>query len=80
MKTKVISHGDKIKDCYNKEISKVNSNHTCVAVISLDFALKKDESYYPQVLLKNCKYIDKNIIKQLDNLSEFSSDNESDEE
>ena len=80
MKTKVRSHGDKIKDCYNKEIPKVNSNHTCVAVISLDFALKKDESYYPQVLLKNCKYIDKNIIKQLDNLSEFSSDNESDEE
>ena len=29
-------------------------NHTCLAVISLDSALKKDDSYYPQVYLKEC--------------------------
>ena len=27
---------------------------------SLDSALKKDENYYPQVFLKECKYLRKN--------------------
>ena len=31
---------------------KADSNHTCLAVISLDFTLKKDGNYYPQVFLK----------------------------
>ena len=48
-------------------------------VISLDFALKKDDSYYPQVFLKNCKYIEKKVVRHInDNLSDFSD--ESDEE
>ena len=51
MKTKIKSHGDELKDFYDKEIPKVDSNHTCLAVISLDFVLKKDESYYPKVFL-----------------------------
>ena len=38
---------------------KVGSNHTCLPVTSLDSALKKDENYYPQVFLKECKYIQK---------------------
>ena len=36
-----------------------DSNHTCFAVFSLDSALKKFENYYPQVFLKECKYIEK---------------------
>ena len=32
-----------------KKIPKKNSNHTCLAVISLYSALKKDDNYYPQV-------------------------------
>ena len=36
-------------------------NHTYLAVISLDPALEKDENYYPQVLLKECKDIEKYI-------------------
>ena len=44
---------------YDKEIPKVVSNYTCLAVISLDSILKKDENYYPQVFLKECKYIEK---------------------
>ena len=35
-------HSNEITDFYNKEIPKVDSNHTCLAVISLDSALKKD--------------------------------------
>ena len=59
MKTKIKSHGDEVTDFYDKKIPKVDSNHTCLAVISLDPALKKDEIYYPQVFLKECKYTDK---------------------
>ena len=51
---------------------KVDSNHTCLAVISLDSALKKDENCYPQVFLKECKYIEKKVIRHInDNLSIF---------
>ena len=34
-------------------------NHNCLAVISLDSALKKDDNYYLRVFLKQCKYIEK---------------------
>ena len=36
-------HGDKVRDFYDKENSKVDCNHTCLAVINLDSAFKKDE-------------------------------------
>ena len=63
------------------KIPKVGSNHTCLAVITLDSALKKNDNYYPQVFLKECKYIEKKVIRHInDNLSDFSSDDESDEE
>ena len=48
LKTKIKSQGDEVTDFYDKKIPKVDSNHTCLAVISLDSALKKDENYYPQ--------------------------------
>ena len=55
-----------------KKILKVDSNHTYLAIISLHFALKKDESYYPQVFLKKCKYIEKRVIRHInDNLKGF---------
>ena len=41
LKTKIKSYGDDVTDFYDKEIPKVNSNHTCLAVISLDSTLKK---------------------------------------
>ena len=48
MKTKIKSHGDELWDFYDKEIAKVDSNHTCLAIVSLDSALKKDDNYDPQ--------------------------------
>ena len=39
LKTKIKSH---VTDFYDKKIPKVDSNHTCLAVIILDSALKKD--------------------------------------
>ena len=62
LKTKIKSHGDEVTAFYDKEIPKVDSNHTCLAAISFDSVLKKDENYYPQVLLKECKYILKRLL------------------
>ena len=59
----------------------VDSNHTCLAVINLDSALKKDDNYYLQVLLKKSKYIEKKVVRDIyDNLSYSSSSNEIGEE
>ena len=81
LKAKIKSHGDKITDFYDKEILKMDSNHICLGVVSLDSALKEGENYYPQVFLKESKYIEKKVIKHInDNLSDFFSSDESDEE
>ena len=63
-------------------IKKLDSSHICLAVISLDSALKKDEIYYPEFLLKECKYIDKEVVTPIiDNLESSSDDSkDSDEE
>ena len=55
-------------------------NHAYLAVISLDSALKKDENYYLQVFLEECKYIEKKVIRYINvNLRDFSSSDESDD-
>ena len=46
MKTEIKSHGDEVTDIYDMKIPKVDSNSTCLEVISLDSVLKKDISYY----------------------------------
>ena len=33
----------------------------CLAAILIDFVIKKDKSYYPQVFLKEYKYIEKEL-------------------
>ena len=73
-KTKIKLHDDEVTDFYD--------NHTCLAVISLDSALEEDDNYYLQVLLKECKYIEKKVVRHIhDNLSDLSySSDESDEE
>ena len=59
LKTKRKSYGDKFTDFHDKEMPKTGSNYTCLAVILIDYVIKKDENYYPQVLLRECKYIEK---------------------
>ena len=59
----------------------MDTNHTCLAVISLDSALKKDENCYPQVFLKECKYIEKKVVRHInDILSDFSYSDKTGEE
>ena len=79
LKTKIKSHCDEVTDFHGQKIPKLDSNQTCLPVISLDSALKKEENYYPQVFLKD-RYIEKKVIRYInDNLSDFSSSDESDE-
>ena len=85
MKSKIKSHGDEVTDFYDKKIPKVDSNNTCLAVISLDSAVKENESYYTQDFLKQCKYIEKKVVRHiiddLDSSSDHSDDSDdSDEE
>ena len=68
MKTKIKSHGDeftKLQSYKFYKIPSVGSNHTCLAVISLDSTLKKDDNCYPQVFLKECKYIELKVIRHI---------------
>ena len=63
-----------------KTIPQVDSYHNCLTVISLDSALKKDDSYYLQVFLKEGKYIEIKLVRHIhDNLSDFSSSDYSDD-
>ena len=81
LKTKIKSHDNEAADFYDKNLPKVDSNHTCLAVTSLDSAFKKDGYYCLKLFLKECKYIEKKLIKHInDNLCDFSSSNESDDE
>ena len=48
LKTKINSHGDEVTDFYEKEITKLDFNHTYLTVISLDSALKKIETIIHQ--------------------------------
>ena len=44
LKTKIKPHGEEVTGFYGKGIQKMDSNHTCLAVISLDPALKKNDN------------------------------------
>ena len=57
LKTKTKSDGDETTDFDDKRVTKVDSNYTRLAEISLDSILKTDENYFLQVFLKEWKYI-----------------------
>ena len=52
----------------------MGSNHDCLAVISLDLTMKKDEKYYLQLFLKEIKYIEEKVIRNIMDDLESSSD------
>ena len=55
LKTKIKSYGDEAKNIHDQEMPKEGSNRAYLAVRSLDSVLKKDENYYSQLFLKECK-------------------------
>ena len=77
LKTKRKSYGDETTDFQNKEMPNAGSNNTCLAVITIDFVLEKYENYYPQVYLKECKFIEKEVLIHITGDMElFSSDSD----
>ena len=74
LKTKIKSYGDDVTDFYDKVNLKVDSNHTGYAVITLDSVLKKDDNYYLQEVLKECKCIEKKEIRHITDYLESCSD------
>ena len=72
MKTKIKTHGDEVTDFYDKRIPKLDSNHTFLAVISLGSVLRNNGSDYPQVVLKEIIYIEKEVVRHIhDDLSDY---------
>ena len=65
LRTKINFYCDEATDVHDKEIPKADSNLICLTVISLNSALNKDGNYYPQVFLKECKYIKKLMIRHI---------------
>ena len=65
MKTKIKSYSDETTDFHNIEKPKAGFDYTCLAVINVDSALKKDENYYLQAFLKEHKYIEKEVIRHV---------------
>ena len=76
LKTKTKSYDDEAIDFHYKEIPKVGPIQSCLAVILIDFVLEKDENYYPQIFLKECKYIKKGkiVIRYISNDLKVLSD------
>ena len=58
-RSKIKSHADEATNFLDKEVPEVGSDYNCLTVMNLDSALKKDENCYPQVFLKERKYIEK---------------------
>ena len=79
LKTKIKVHGNEVADFYNEKIPKLDSNHTCLAVITFNYDLNKGSSYYLKVFLKGCKNIEKKVVRYTHDSLSDSSD-ESDEE
>ena len=52
LKTKTDFDGNEATNFFDKKLPTAVSNHTCLAVISLDFSLNKDSNYCMQVFLK----------------------------
>ena len=73
LKTKIKSFGDEAPDFHDKYISKAGYDYTCLAVITNESALKKDKNYYLQVFLEECKYIEKEVIRNITGNQEISS-------
>ena len=82
IKTKIKSYGDKVNTNFQgKKVPKENASYKCFSLIMLDSVIRVNKNYYPQTLLKECKYeIKKNKMENLinDDLDLSSFDNETD--
>ena len=80
-----MSYGDKvITNFQSKKVLQENASYKCLSLIALESVTRVNKKYYPQKLLKECKYIIKKnkmenfINDDLDPSSSDESDKESD--
>ena len=60
IKTKIKTYADSIiTNLHVKKMSKAPCK--CLSIIMIDSVIKVNKKYYPQTLLKECKYIQENI-------------------
>ena len=84
MKTKIVSHGDKVNTNFHSKKNIINASYKCMSQIMIDFAIKVNKKYYLQAFLEESKYkIRKNkltffINDDLGPRSSGESDNEFD--
>ena len=85
IKAKITIYGDRVNSNFQgKKVPKENASYKCLLLIMVDSVIRVNKKYYPQTLLKECKYvIRKNKMKNLINddlylSSSDESDNESD--
>ena len=53
-------------------------HYTCIACITIDFVMKMDKKYFPQVYLEECKYKIKKVQMSRSIIAELESDSELD--
>ena len=82
IKTKIKIYRDNISTNFQgKKVTKENPSHKYLSLIMQDSVVKVSKKYYPQILLKECKYeIKKTTMENLINedLETSSSDDETD--
>ena len=79
LKAKIKSYNRKInKNFHNSKIPKEGSKFVCLSVILIDSVFRTGKNYYPQVFLKECKYVvkEKEIPKHIIHDIEISSDSD----
>ena len=57
LKIKMKCYGVGVTGFHDKKIPKLGSNHTCLAIVTLDFALKKRWHLLSALILKECKLL-----------------------
>ena len=58
LKAKIKSYNGKInRNFHNNKIPKEGSQFICLSLILIDSVFRTGKSYYPQVLLEECKYV-----------------------
>ena len=74
LKTKWRSYSVETADAHSRKIPGSGSNHICWLVISIDCVFKKVENSYPQIVLKEWEYIEKEKEYIARKLTFFSDD------
>ena len=68
---KIKLDGHEAIDFHNKEVPKVDSNHPCLTVITIDSVCVEDGNIYPQAFLKECKCNKKKLLLKLQMTQRF---------